>query len=61
MRSKVQPSDIEKLLMTHPSVANAAVVGIPNEIDGQHPMAFVVLRENAFIAPEESIQFTQSI
>ena len=58
---KVQPTDVERVLMTHPSVADAAVVGIPNEIDGEHPMAFVVLKEDAIITREELLQLTQSI
>lgn len=28
--------------MTHPAVADAAVVGVPHEIDGEVPKAFVV-------------------
>jgi len=42
-------------------VADSAVVGIPNEIDGEHPMAFIVLKENAITTPNELLQFIQSI
>ncbi len=35
---------MESALITHPSVAEAAVVGIPHEIKGQTIVAFVVLR-----------------
>ncbi len=42
---KVYPREIEELLMTHPAVAQAAVVGIPDERLGEEVAAAVVLRE----------------
>jgi acyl-CoA synthetase (AMP-forming)/AMP-acid ligase II len=36
------PAEIEKLLITHPSVADAAVLGIPDERLGEVGFAFVV-------------------
>jgi acyl-CoA synthetase (AMP-forming)/AMP-acid ligase II len=36
------PAEIEKLLITHPSVADAAVLGIPDERLGEVGIAFVV-------------------
>ncbi len=44
---RIGPGEIEDCLMTHPSVAMCAVVGLPDEIKGQVPVAFVVLRPGA--------------
>jgi len=41
----VYPREIEDVFMTHPDVAMAAVVGIPDDIYGEEIKAFIVLRE----------------
>ena len=38
----IYPSDLEAVLRQHPSVADAAVVGVPSERWGETPIAFVV-------------------
>lgn len=40
----IYPSEIERMLETHPAVEQAAVVPVDDEIKGQKPVAFVVLR-----------------
>lgn len=44
-------SEIESALITHPSVAEAAVVGMPHEIKGQCIVAFVALRHGEQASP----------
>jgi len=44
---QVAPAELEALLVTHPAVADAAVVGSPEEEAGEVPKAFVVLRAPA--------------
>ena len=39
----VYPADIEAVLVKHPAVAEAAVIGVPDEIWGETPLALVVL------------------
>ena len=43
---RIGPGEIEESLMGHPAVAMAAVVGVADEIRGQVPAAYVVLRPN---------------
>lgn len=40
---RVGPAEVESLLVAHPIVAEAAVIGIPDEIKGTAMVAFVVL------------------
>ena len=41
----VAPSEVEAVLLTHPSVKEATVVGIPDSSDGEVPVAYLVLKE----------------
>jgi long-chain acyl-CoA synthetase len=41
----VYPREIEEVLMQHPAVAMAAVVGVPHEVHGEEIKAWVVARE----------------
>ena len=43
----IYPSDLEAVLRQHPAVAEAAVVGVPSEVWGESPVAFVVAGEGA--------------
>jgi long-chain acyl-CoA synthetase len=38
----IYPAEIEKALVDHPGVINAAVIGIPHEDFGEQPLAFIV-------------------
>lgn len=43
----VAPAEVEDALLTHPDVADAAVVGLPDDEWGEHVAALVVPREGA--------------
>jgi long-chain acyl-CoA synthetase len=43
----VYPAEVEELLLTHPAIAEAAVVGIPDPKWGEMVKAFVVLKPGA--------------
>ena len=47
-------------MMTHPAVKEVGVVGLPDEVFGELPLAFVVLREGATATAEELINYTNS-
>jgi len=53
----VYPSDLESVLSQHPSVAEAAVVGVPSERWGETPVAFVVCKPQASASAEELTAF----
>jgi acetyl-CoA synthetase len=44
--------ELENALIGHPSVAESAVVGVPDEVKGELPFALVVLRPGASPTPE---------
>lgn len=41
---QVPPAELEALLLTHPAVADAAVVGLPDDDAGEIPVGYVVLK-----------------
>lgn len=48
----VYPAEVEAVLMTHPSVGMAAVVGVPHETHGEEILAVVSPRHGMTIDPE---------
>ncbi|MWA01568.1 AMP-binding protein [Actinomadura sp. LD22] len=48
----IYPAEIEKALVQHPAVIDAAVIGIPQDDFGEQPMAFIVAAPDA--APTEA-------
>jgi long-chain acyl-CoA synthetase len=53
----VYPREVEEILYRHPSVKEAAVVGVPNAYRGETVKAVVVLHEGAPATEEELIAF----
>lgn len=41
---RIGPFEVESVLVSHPDVAEAAVIGVPDELRGEVPEAYVVLR-----------------
>ena len=41
---QVPPAELEALLLTHPQIADAAVIGVPDDEAGEIPAAYVVLK-----------------
>ncbi len=51
----VYPREIEEVLMTHPDVSLAAVVGVPHESHGEEVKAFVILTDGASLTEDELV------
>jgi acyl-CoA synthetase (AMP-forming)/AMP-acid ligase II len=52
----VSPEEVERLLMSHPAVDDAAVIGVPDAEWGERVRAIVVLRPGAKATPEEIME-----
>ena len=52
--------DLENAVMGHPAVAEAAVIGIPDEKWDERPLAAIVVAEGASVQPEELREFLSS-
>jgi fatty-acyl-CoA synthase len=51
--------EVERVLVRHPDVLEAAVVAMPHEKWGERPKAFVTLREGATLTEAELIAFAR--
>lgn len=49
----IYPAEVEAVLKSHPAVAEAAVIGIPDATLGQEAKTFVVLRHGCSLADDE--------
>ena len=54
---QVPPAELEGLLLTHPAVADSAVIGIPDDEAGEIPKAFITLKPGQEASAEEIQEF----
>jgi acyl-CoA synthetase (AMP-forming)/AMP-acid ligase II len=54
---QVPPAELEALLLTHPAVADAAVIGLPDEEAGEIPVGYVVLKAGQSATEDEIMAF----
>lgn len=52
----IYPHHIEKVLLTHPAVYNAAVIGIPHKIEGERLMGVVMLKSGVKNVTEKELE-----
>jgi acyl-CoA synthetase (AMP-forming)/AMP-acid ligase II len=57
---QVAPAELEAVLLTHPSIADAAVIPSPDEDAGEVPKAFVVVKEGQAVTVDEVVDFVAS-
>ncbi len=56
----VSSFEVEKMINTHPSVLESAIVGLPSEVTEDEIKAFIVLKEGLSLTPEELVVFLDS-
>ena len=56
----VAPGEVEAVLLTHPDIAEAAVIGLPHAELGEDIAAFVTLRPTSHAAPEDIVAFCKA-
>jgi long-chain acyl-CoA synthetase len=57
--TNVYPREIEEVLMTHPAVSLAGVVGVPDDRLGEEVKAFVVLKPGASLTADALISWSK--
>lgn len=55
----VFPEDVESMLIRHPAVAQAAVIGIPEQQKGEVVKAFVVLKAGQEVTSSEVMMWAK--
>ena len=55
---QVAPAELEALLLEHPRIADAAVIGIPDESAGEVPKAFVVTHADESLSAEDVMEWS---
>lgn len=58
---QVPPAEIESMLLTHPLIIDAGVIGKPDEAVGELPLGFVVRRPGSSLTEKEVIDFIAGI
>lgn len=54
---QVPPAELEALLLTHPAIADTAVIGVTDDDGEEIPKAFVVRRPGTDVTADEVIEF----
>jgi long-chain acyl-CoA synthetase len=53
----IYPAEIEKVLVQHPAILDAAVIGVPHDDFGEQPMAFIVAAPAAALTEDGVLAF----
>ena len=56
----IYPREIEEVMITHPEVADVAVIGVPDEKWGESLKAYVVTKSGASANKEALMEFCES-
>lgn len=50
---QVAPAELESIILEHPEVTDAAVIGVPDDLAGELPKAYVVKRPDSSVTEQE--------
>ncbi len=56
----VYPREVEEMMMSHPAISLVAVVGEPSDSHGEEVVAYVVLKDNPGLSPDEIIEWCKN-
>jgi long-chain acyl-CoA synthetase len=56
----VYPIEVENVLMAHPGIADATVIGVPHETWGETVKAIVVIKDAVVLEPSSIIEFSRT-
>jgi long-chain acyl-CoA synthetase len=55
----VYPREVEEVLLTHPAVSMAAVIGMPDDQHGEEVKAYLVLEKGQNVSPQEIVDWSR--
>ena len=55
----VYPREVEEILLTHPAVSLAAVIGVPHDSHGEEVKAYIIKNSDAEISEDELIAWSK--
>lgn len=58
---KVFPSEVEDMMLAHPKIKDLVIVGIPDDLKGEAPKAFIQLKENETATAEEIRDYCRNL
>ncbi len=54
---QVPPAELESIILTHPGVADAAVIGLPDTEAGKLPKAYVIKKPRSHLVEEDITKY----
>lgn len=57
---KVFPSEVEDMILSHPKIKDLVIVGIPDDLKGEAPKAFIQLKEGETATGEEIREYCKT-
>ena len=58
---KVFPSEVEDMMINHPKIRDLVIVGIPDDLRGHAPKAFIALKEGESMTLEELREYCKPL
>lgn len=57
---QVPPAELESVILTHSDVQDCAVIGIPDELAGEVPRGYVVLKKDKNVKENDIAKYIES-